>query len=132
VYSLTIHDDAKDDLDKLWVEAEEAAALIVALLQEIQGDQILLDALTIHNFGADHSADFHISRWLEFWNRGLDLWRLKAWTLEAQGLPYRVVYSYEPRRQRYHVLGVFHRDFNYDRTDQRTQRVQNAYADVCG
>lgn len=132
MFTLTIHHDAEDDLEKLWVSAEDAAALVTALLQEIQGDQKLLDALTIHDFGANRSAKFHVSKWLEFWNQGADLWRLKVWSLEAKGLPYRIVYAYEYGRQRYHVLGVFHRDFNYDPTDPRTQRVQNAYSNICG
>lgn len=132
MYTLTVHTDAIADLETLWEGAEDAAASITALLQEIQGDQELLDALTVHDFGANRSAEFHVSKWLEFWKKGTDLWRLKVWSLEAKGLPYRVVYAYEIGRQRYHVLGVFHRDFNYDLTDPRTQRVQNAYSNICG
>jgi hypothetical protein len=44
------------------------------------------------------------------------------------GLPgYRIVYTLDPRKQRHFVLGVFSRDFDYDETDARTQRVLEVY-----
>jgi phage-related protein len=132
VFTLSIHADAEADLDELWKVSEKAAARILALLQEIQGDQQLLDALTVHDFGADHKSEFHVSKWLALWNRGLDLWRLKIWDLDAMRLAYRVVYAYEIGKQRYHVLGVFHRSFNYDRTQPRVQRLENVYHHICG
>ena len=33
---------------------------------------------------------------------------------EAEGLRYRVVYAFEPRKQHYHVLGIAPREFNCD------------------
>lgn len=127
VYSLSVHDDAKADLEDLWKKDTQAAALIVAALQEIEGDQRLLDALTIHGFGKDRAERFEVGKWLAFWNKGVDLWRLRVWELDRLGAPYRVVYAYERGKQRYHVLGIFHRDFDYDPNDLRTKRVKRAY-----
>jgi len=125
-YQLFIHADAKKDLAELQLKDRRAAALIVAMLEEIEGDQRLLDALTVHDFGDDGNEKFHVSKWLEMWNKGLDLWRIRIWALDRIA-PYRVVYAYERGKQRYHVLGVFHRDFNYDPADARVKRVKDAY-----
>jgi mRNA-degrading endonuclease RelE of RelBE toxin-antitoxin system len=127
VYSLFVHDDAKADLRQLSRANKDATALILAVLEEIQGDQGLLDSLTVHGFGNDRSERFGVSKWLSFWDRGVDLWRLRIWDLEQLGAPYRVVYAYERGKQRYHILGIFHRDFDYNANDPRTKRVKNAY-----
>jgi len=127
VYSLVVHDDAKADLEHLWQTQEEVAALIFAALQEIEGDQRLLDGLTINGFGAFEAEKFEVRKWLAFWNRGVDLWRFKLWDLEKLGVPYRVIYAFQSSKMRYHVLGIFHRSFDYNPNDARTKRVKNAY-----
>jgi len=127
VYSLLVHNDAKLDLAELEAVNEEAVDIIVAVLQEISTDQRLLDGLTIHDFGARRAEKIEVKKWWEFWKQGDDIWRLRVWGLEDIGAPYRIVYAYEPGRLRYHVLGIFHRDFDYNPSDPRTQRVKNAY-----
>lgn len=109
---------------------QRTAARIVALLEQIKADPGLLDALTEHNFGADQRSGFHVSKWLAFWNAGYDLWRLKVWDLSGRLIPYRIVYAYEPRIRQYHVLGIVHRDFGYDRNHEITQRIFSAYQDL--
>lgn len=130
MYTLAVHRDAEGDLEEIWNSAPDAAAIIVALLQEIKNDQNLLDALTAHDFGVHESKRFHVSKWLQFWNRGIDLWRIKLWDLERKGLAFRIIYAYETGLQRYYVLGIFRRDFNYDTSDPRVQRVLAAYGDL--
>lgn len=129
MFALFIHDDASDDLRALRPEAPRACARIVAFLQQIKADQGLLDRLTQHGY----TEEFDVSKWLRQWNRGRDLWRLKLWDLEKQGLQYRIVYAYIPGKQHYHVLGVAPRhEFNYDDDDPFTRRVLEAYEDLCG
>jgi hypothetical protein len=127
VYTLFVHDDAKADLAALWVTDRKAAALVVTAFQEIAGDQRLLDSLTDHGFGSNATEPIEVKKWLEFWNSGANIWRLKFWNLHRLGLAYRAIYAYEPSRRRYHVLGVFPRSFNYSLSDPRTQRVKRAY-----
>ena len=91
-FTLLVHDDAKADLEQLWKDAPRAAARIAVLLQELQGSQDLLDRLTQHGFGDRSHAKFHISRWLEYWRKGKNLWRLKDWNLENDGFRYRIIY----------------------------------------
>ena len=131
--SLTIHPDARLDLADLRTRSQAAWGRIAALLEQLKADPRLLDALTDHDYGAARTQPFTVSRIESQWHTGKDLWRLKIWDLEAQALPYRIIYAYEIRRQRYHVLGVIHRrGYNYETGHPFTQRILRAYDDVCG
>jgi len=132
VYSLVVHTDAEDDLEELWRTAEDVAAAISVLLDELQGSQELLDALTVHDFGARGSEDFHVSKVSKFWDNGKDIWRIKIWDLEEQGLRYRVIYAYERGKKRYYVLGILPRATAYDSNDPRIRRILSAYEDLFG
>jgi len=127
---LFVHVDAETDLEKLWVVAPKAAARISVLLEELEGNQDLLDRLTQHDFGNFRSADFHVSKWLNQWNKGRDLWRLKVWDLEDKGLKYRVVYAYVPGKSQYHVLGIVSREFDYDPRHELSRRIIAAYENL--
>lgn len=125
--SLFIHDDAKSDLESIWEKHPEAAARIVALLQELKGNHDLLDRLTQHDFAPPSRSQFHVSKWFELWNQGMDLWRLKIWDLEKQGLRYRIIYAFIPSNQQYHILGILPREFDYDTSEPIAQRIIRAY-----
>ncbi|KJZ10431.1 hypothetical protein TW86_14130 [Halomonas sp. S2151] len=130
---LFIHADAQNDLDELWAQDEDAAAHIEVMLEEIRGDERLLSTLLEHDFGSYREAGhkYSISKWLHFWNRGQDLWRLKAWELEESGTKLRIVYAYLPSSAAYHVLAIAPREFNYDPEHPITRRVLAAYNDLC-
>ena len=128
--SLFVHDDATADLEDLGDTEPRAAARIIALLQELQTDEDLLDRLTQHDYGYSGTADFRVSKWLAQWNRGKDLWRLKIWDLEDKGLRYRIVYAFLPGKQQYHVLAIVPRDFNYDPNHPLSRRIVLAYDDL--
>src|ERR1700694_2750791 len=104
MYRLVIHDDANADLDQLWIDNPLAAALVLATLQECQADQRLLDSLLVHDYGKDRSEEIHVSKWLQLYRQGKDLWRLKVWELEDQGVMYRIIYAYIPGKRVFHVL----------------------------
>lgn len=123
MFSLQIHEDAEADLETLYRRSPRVAARILALLQEVEANQDLLDRLTQQNFGRDHTADFHVARWIEQWNKGKNLWRLKLWDLEDKGIRYRVVYAFVPQHSRYHVLGIVPRSFNYEEDHPLTIRI---------
>ena len=127
---LFVHVDAETELEKLWVVAPKAAARISVILEELEGNQDLQDRLTQHDFGNHRSADFHVSKWLDQWNKGKDLWRLKVWDLEDKGLKYRVVYAFLPRKSQYHVLGIVSREFNYDPRHELSRRIIAAYENL--
>ena len=130
MFRLFVHDDAERDLEKLWDEAPDAAARIGVLLQELEENQDLLDRLTQHDFGNYRTAEFHVSKWLNQWNKGRDLWRLKVWDLEDKGLQYRIVYAFVPGKSQYHVLGIVSRDFDYDSSHPLSRRIIAAYQNL--
>lgn len=127
VPSLSIHPDAAVDLRRLMESDKFAAGKVLALLEQAKRDPKIMDSLLDHNFGDNHTAAYHVSKWHEFWNVGYNIWRLKIW-MEPQGsLRYRIVYAYEPKSLQYHVLAVVHRNFDYKRDHEITERIIKAY-----
>ena len=128
--SLFVHDDANDDLEALWDTVPRAAARIAVLLEELKGDPDLLDRLTQHDYGVRDHAKFNVSKWLEHWNSGRDLWRLKIWDLEKQGLMYRIIYAFIPLTKHHHILAIAPREFNYDSSHPISKRILSAYEEL--
>lgn len=129
MYSLEIHEDAENDLEDLKKSHPDVAVSILVTLQEIQSDQELLDSLTVYNYGIDRTAKYHVVKWKSFWSLGIDLWRLKIWELESIGSKYRIVYAYIRGQRVYVVLGIAHRDWDYDEDHKFTKRIIDAYND---
>ena len=127
---LLFHRDAEQDLDELASSQPKLAARLVALLEEVGADPGLIDMLTVHRFGFDEREPFDVSKWQEYWNSGKDIWRLKFWELEHQGLPYRVIYALQRGTGDHHVLAIVTRDFNYDSNHPTTRRILQAYEDL--
>ncbi len=132
MYKIALHDDAKADLKAILAKDAVAARKISAVLQEIEGDQSLLDSLTTHDYGRNHRAPFNVSKWLEFWNKNQDIWRLKIWDLEDKGLRYRIVYAYVRGKKEYRVLAVAPRsEINYDDPNNTlSKRILAAYEEL--
>lgn len=128
--ALFIHDDAKRDLLDLHESEPIVSGKLLALFEQLQGDPDLLDRLTQHDYGAYHTGDFHVSKWQEQWRQGKDLWRLKVWDLEDDGLRHRVIYAFQPRHQHYHVLGIVPREFDYDSSHPLAKRILAAYEEL--
>ena len=130
VPSLTLHPDAADDLRRLMESDRFAAGKVAALLQQAKHDPKIIDTLLDHDFGAGHSAGYHVSKWCEFWNVGYNLWRLKIWIEPNGSLRYRIVYAYEPKSLQYHVLAIVHRNFDYETDHEITRRILKAYREL--
>lgn len=132
---LSIHADAQRDLNEIGARSAADAADLIVFLQELAGDQRLLSRLNEHGYSVrdvdDWVASIDVQRWQDQWGRGRNLWRLKCWELEDDGVKYRIVYAFHPQTQSYHVLGVFHRSaFNYEPTNPLTHRMLRAYSDL--
>ena len=127
---LLIHPEAEQDLHALATLQPKLAGRLVALLAEIGADPGLMDMLTVHGFGSDDREPFDVSRWQAHWRQGKDLWRLKFWELEHQGLPYRVIYAMKRGTGDHYVLAIASRDFDYDLNHPTTRRILQAYADL--
>lgn len=126
-YSIIVLSAAREELEDLWQTNEDAAADIEEWLYRLDGDQELLDTLTIHDYGAYRSKPYHVSKWFELWNAGKDIWRLKIWGV-SEG--YRTIYAYQLGRQRYVVLGFPPRNFDYSVQHPLSQRMVAHYDDL--
>ncbi len=135
-YSFSIEPAAQADLLELRKTNPTIAARIVVVLDAVKSDQALLSELLTHNFGERSNERWSslvgIKKIVQWWNNRpyRDLWRLKIWDLERQGVQYRIVYAYFPRARKYCVLGVFPRRWNYDPNDTRSLRVTNDYDEL--
>ena len=127
---LLFHREARQDLEVLAASQPKLAARLLVLLAEVAAVPDLLDMLTVHGFGSDEREPFDVSRWQAHWKEGKDLWRLKFWELEHQGLPYRVIYALKRGTGDHYVLAVVSRDFDYDPKHSTTRRILQAYADL--
>jgi hypothetical protein len=125
--SLVVHKDVSEDIEAIRKVDEVTVFRIVALIQELQNDQDLLDRLTQQGYGVDEDAPFNIKRWVRQQNQGRNLWRLRALKLGRVGLGYRIVYRFEPILKRYQILAIPHKSFNYDDNHPITKRIEDAY-----
>ncbi len=64
--------------------------------------------------------------WQAQQREGRNLWRLKLWDLEKNGLRYRIVYAFVPSKQHYHVLAIAPRSFDYEESNPISQCVFRA------
>lgn len=129
MYSLVLHDYAKDDLEAIWQSTDaDAAAVIQAFLEQAKLDQDLLDRFSSGSPFKNSTVD--IAQWRELWNKGFNLWRLKLLELESISIQYRIIYAFDPQKLRYFVLGILPREFDYRHDDPRTQRIIDAYANL--
>lgn len=124
---LVVHKFVVDDLAEVRKDNPDAAKKIAALIIELKGDQDLQDRLTQHDYGAHRSEEFHISVWTEEQKKNRNLWRLKLWALENQGIKYRIIYAFQPKLKRHVVLAVAPRDFNYGDEHPLTERIRTVY-----
>lgn len=125
-YSLIIHDDAEKDLDAIFEENEDAAAVLVALLELLKVNQDLLDRLTQRgfvNYGAPH---FNVDEWQETRKTKYNLWRIRELS-SADAAGYRIVYAYHPQELKYYVFAILEREFVYDSTNPRVARIFEIY-----
>lgn len=112
-YGLQIHRDAQADLRGLLGSDKAAAGQIIAFLEELRGDQTLLDSLSVPGYDDERiSVQMVVKAQRKLWN----VWRFTLRDLRPpeKNLPYRMLYAFDGPRRVYHVLAVKHRSFDYD------------------
>lgn len=126
-FSLVLHKDAEADLERIYAEDEDAGADIEAFLEEAKSNQETLDCLTRKGYVRYGDCPFDVTEWEATKKRKLNLWRVKLMWIESGATRYRIVYAFHPGELRYYVLGILHRDFNYDLRELRSQQIIAAY-----
>jgi len=129
-YSLALHKDAEDDLDRIYETDEDAAAEIEVFLEEAKNNQSTLDDLTRSGYVNYGEHPFNVKEWVAAKKEKLNLWRLRLLWLEGDAAKYRVIYAFDPLRWRYHILGIVNRNFNYELKNERSKKIIAAYEDL--
>lgn len=139
VYELIVHDDAADDLEGILQQDVDAGTSIAALLEQLMSDQDLLDRLTQDGFGGSlahpvpRGAKFNIKKWGAAQQRGLNLWRMRAFDSVCD--QYRIVYAFNPETTCYCVLGIGKKaikandisEFDYELDAKLSTRIRATY-----
>ena len=127
-YSLALHDDAKSDLDALWQINEDAAADILAFLDEAKLNQRTLENFSINGYVQYGVAPYNVKEWVEARRDRYILWRTRLLWLKGSAHNYRIIYAFHPREYRYYVLGVVDKElFSYDINNPISKRITAAY-----
>jgi hypothetical protein len=134
---LRVHNDATDDLKRIQTVDPAGFNRLVALIQQLRGDEALISKLLEHGYGDRSDEPVSINKWIDVQKRErLPVWRLKAWDLEREGLHYRLIYCFNWRDQSYNIMAVVARgDLDYDEPThpirQRVvRRVRNEFPDA--
>lgn len=129
MYKLAVHTSAASDIEALANQpaTRPVAAKMLELARELRANPRLLANLLDHGYS---TQEIDVSKFQMFWRQGKDLWRLKLWDLEDAGLRYRIIYAYDKSSQRFHILAVVHRDFDYEPAHPVTQRILADYAQL--
>jgi hypothetical protein len=125
-----VHDDAELDLEIIWDLDGESAGYLQPLLEQLETDINLRDRLTQEDFGVPGVHPFHVDAVDEHQRAGRNIWRLKAWNLDQQTIPYRVIYAYDHRNDAYLVLGILPREFAYDTQHERVREIVRLYDEL--
>lgn len=116
VKRVRIHPHVLEDLEDENVP-DEVVANILSLLEQMQADPLVVDKLTTHGNNDFSNTTVNVKRW-ETTRSHLrdDLWRFRI--LDCPATTYRIVYGYEMKARKIHVLAVVHKEkFDYDDHD---------------
>lgn len=120
IRSLDIHLNAKADILRIRESDVHAAAAIIATLEQIKADPLLIDKLTTHGDVEFGAVKLGVKRWESARRKG-NLWRFRA--LDTPATSYRVVYGYHMQYRQICVLAVVHKEeFDYDDHDSDIAR----------
>ncbi|TPQ24918.1 hypothetical protein C2U68_17220 [Methylomonas koyamae] len=126
---IELHNDASQDIRSLLKENKAHALKLVAFINQLKADPSLQAHLLDHGFGADRNGTISISKWITMRKTAnIPAWRMRAWSLEKQGLNYRIIYVYSWLDKNYYIMAVIKReDIDYDDPTHPIQlRIKNS------
>lgn len=126
-YSIALHDDAINDINKIYSIDEDAAADIEVFLEEAKLNQKTLDSLTVNKYVNYEDPPFDVKELIELKKQKFIVWRVRLLWLDSNARNYRIIYAFNPSEMRYYILGVVPREFNYDIKNEITKRIIAAY-----
>lgn len=126
-YSIALHRDAEEDLDRIYSENEDLGADIEAFLEEAKANQETLDNLTCKGYVHYGEPPFDVKEWEKAKRLKYNLRRIRMLWLDGPAAKYRIVYAFHPVEYRYYVLGIVDREFDYDLQHPRAKEILSAY-----
>lgn len=122
---------AERDLDEIFEEDEDSAAVIDVLLEEFCNHPEWADLLEKDRTRRIQDPAFENQKFEEAWRKGYFFFRLKLWNLDGGLVPYRILHATDRRTDNAHIFGIFARDIAYDINHTKVQRCFTDY-DVLG
>lgn len=120
---------AEQEFDELWESDEDAAALIDALLIQLEEDPRLLDYLCEEDRYLQTRPSFEVKRFEHLWRRKYTIYILKITADDGGVVGHRVVYAHHPQRDIYYVLALMDREIDYDADKDFINRICADYDD---
>lgn len=118
---------ADADLDELFEIDEDAAATVLAVLEEIDANDRLQERLFRHGHRNVANPTFEVKEISSLFKHDYVVFRLKFWDENGHVIPYRALYAYDGRTETYHVLGILHREHAYDHSHPKLKRLLADY-----
>lgn len=108
-----IHESAERDLEELYEKDPDAAAEIEVLLEILQENEVLASHLGEYYRNYIH-PDFDVGAYVELFQKGIPIYRLKYFDAKGELLPYRIIHVCSFRNDVAYIMAIVHRSFNYD------------------
>src|SRR5690625_2808916 len=105
---------AEQELDELWGIDEDAAALIDALLIQLEEDSNLISYLCQEDRYLQVRPPFEVKRFNYLWRQKYTIYILKITADDGRAVQYRVIYAHHPQKDIYYVLALMNREIDYD------------------
>ncbi|MCY1303216.1 hypothetical protein D9M69_698250 [compost metagenome] len=103
---------------------------MIALLEELEGDEDLLAQLAQDFFRREPPGQFDTQYWVEVRYTGRNIFRMKYWDANHFLLPYRVIYAHKQEADEYYILGIVPREWDYDVEHKLSKRMFKAYDEL--
>ncbi|UYO95008.1 type II toxin-antitoxin system RelE/ParE family toxin [Pollutimonas sp. M17] len=127
---LEFEKEAEDELDALYEADADSAALIDAVIEQLEDSPKLLESLCIEGSHLNRKPSFEVKRFQELWRNKYTIYFLKITPEDGPAIGYRVLYGHHPQKDIYHILAIMAREINYESDHPLIQRICNAYENL--
>lgn len=122
-------DSALEDLEVIWENDPDSAAVIESVLEEMEDYPELAEDLIKNHYRHYDDPSYEIRRFESLYHEGFNLYRMKCWDYEGSAVGYRVIYAYHPHPEDVSfILAVAdRRGFDYEKDHPVVQRIIKDY-----
>lgn len=125
--TIYITDNAEKDLDLLYDKDIDEWAEIRVALEEISDSSYLMNHLSDQTYRNISEPSFESGPFYALYRAGKNIFRIKCWDYKGALLSHRIIYAHHPTEDKYYVLAIIDRSFNYDTSHPTVSRVCSDY-----